>query len=54
MSIHSFQQLVSSRTHTSGNTLDLIFISTENTTKCTRGPINRIISDHYVVPLIMH
>ena len=54
MSSHSFQQIVSSRTHTSGNTLDLIFISTENTTTFTLGPINHVISDHYAVPLTMH
>ena len=46
MSSHSFHQIVSSRTHTSGNTLDLIFISTENTTTFTLGPINHVISDH--------
>ena len=49
MESHSFKQLVMSITHTSGNTIDLVFIKDDPSLNITMNPTNHLITDHYAI-----
>ena len=49
MESHSFKQLVMSITHTSGNTIDLVFLKDDASLNITMNPTNHLITDHYAI-----